>query len=914
MSNFQSWLDEYLGARWVRVDFHLHTPSVSSFRCPSGLDPNQHREKIVQQYVQKLVDENINIAAIADYNGIREEWFVPIRDEASRQGIVVFPGAELDFQEGKYGLHIVVVFPPDIDIQRINTAIQALDKNAGNPLFDEDGCHRSIEPRESTEKLLSDVRRQFEAILIVPHPNNDKGLFTTFDAERAAGFLSGIHPDAIENLNKKDKNRLISTGILKKDYFQRLASVEFSDPKGIEEIGSKIRSDNRKRTTYLKLSAVNDLNAIRLALHDPDVRVCTGEAPQLNYTHLLAVEVEGSGFLGSRRLILSPELNALIGGRGVGKSAVLEVIRYALDLEPYAPTEYREGLVQHALGSGGKVSLYLEQVINSQVRRTYRIERIWGEKTRVFELNPEREVELLPQDVLGDKELPLFFGQREIYEVMRNERQRLRLLDEIIGRTSKKNQQEMHKLEEELQRTARDLLDLERKLTEKEEIEHRLKEIEHEIEVYRREGLVEKLGGATLLAQDEERLNQMTVALNQVDNFWHEAVDKIKVSLQQAQNQAKHAKSANKAILEEAADETERLLQNFDGLFQQGEVYLKQSHACLDSLMEQWKKKRQPLDEEIQRIKQGLGTQKLDPDHLDELTREQTRLQREMEILQSVEKQKDEKQNQRKTLLRKFREIQHQVFQAREKQAQELSERLGRVRIHVEYKGQEDEFISSITAILQGSSVDKKTIEKLCLVEDRVIDGQDIAEAVREGVEKLQEEFNLTPARANQVYIWFQDQSRLFELELLFPDDQVQVFLRLDDSELPLEKLSDGQRAAAMLLLLLTQEERILIVDQPEDDLDNRFIYEDIVQILRKQKGTRQIIVATHNPNIPVLGDAELIVVLEASERKAYVREQGAVDGTPVREAVKKIMEGGERAFRRRAEKYGWLVEGGKAS
>jgi DNA repair ATPase RecN len=98
------------------------------------------------------------------------------------------------------------------------------------------------------------------------------------------------------------------------------------------------------------------------------------------------------------------------------------------------------------------------------------------------------------------------------------------------------------------------------------------------------------------------------------------------------------------------------------------------------------------------------------------------------------------------------------------------------------------------------------------------------------------------------------------------------------------------------------------------DDLDNRFIYEDIVRILRTQKGTRQIIVATHNPNIPVLGDAELIVALEASERKAYVREQGAVDRESVREAVKKIMEGGEEAFRRRAEKYGWVVEGGKES
>ena len=96
-------------------------------------------------------------------------------------------------------------------------------------------------------------------------------------------------------------------------------------------------------------------------------------------------------------------------------------------------------------------------------------------------------------------------------------------------------------------------------------------------------------------------------------------------------------------------------------------------------------------------------------------------------------------------------------------------------------------------------------------------------------------------------------------------------------------------------------------MDQPEDDLDNRFIYEDIVRLLREQKGRRQILAATHNPNIPVLGDAELTVALEASEDRARIVVQGSVDRAEVREAVKRIMEGGEEAFRRRAEKYGWI-------
>ncbi|HID29373.1 MAG TPA: hypothetical protein EYP19_05150 [Desulfobacterales bacterium] len=181
----------------------------------------------------------------------------------------------------------------------------------------------------------------------------------------------------------------------------------------------------------------------------------------------------------------------------------------------------------------------------------------------MFELDPEREVELPPKDVLGDRELPLFFGQREIYEVTRNKPQRLRLLDEIIGRMARKKQQDVHKLEEKLRRNACDLLDLEKRLTEKEETEHRLKEIEHKIEVYQREGLVEKLREATLLTQDEERLNQVSEMLKETSDAWQESAEKTEISLRRAVNQAEQAQSANKAILEEATQEIEVLVTHF---------------------------------------------------------------------------------------------------------------------------------------------------------------------------------------------------------------------------------------------------------------------------------------------------------------------------------------------------------------
>ena len=105
-----------------------------------------------------------------------------------------------------------------------------------------------------------------------------------------------------------------------------------------------------------------------------------------------------------------------------------------------------------------------------------------------------------------------------------------------------------------------------------------------------------------------------------------------------------------------------------------------------------------------------------------------------------------------------------------------------------------------------------------------------------------------------------------------------------------LEDLSTGHKAIAVLLLFLLESEAPLIVDQPEDELGNRFITEGVVPRTRDEKQCRQLLFSTHNANIPVLGDA------------AHV---SLVDTTAVRQLVEEILEGGGDAFERR-RKYGF--------
>ena len=123
-----------------------------------------------------------------------------------------------------------------------------------------------------------------------------------------------------------------------------------------------------------------------------------------------------------------------------------------------------------------------------------------------------------------------------------------------------------------------------------------------------------------------------------------------------------------------------------------------------------------------------------------------------------------------------------------------------------------------------------------------------------------------------------------------------------------LDELSKGQRATALLLLLLGASSAPLIIDQPEDDLDNRFVYDGIVAKLRELKGTRQIIASTHNANVPVLGDAELIVALEGNGEHGWPTDGGigSLDDATIRALAENLLEGGPAAFNARHHLYGF--------
>ena len=166
----------------------------------------------------------------------------------------------------------------------------------------------------------------------------------------------------------------------------------------------------------------------------------------------------------------------------------------------------------------------------------------------------------------------------------------------------------------------------------------------------------------------------------------------------------------------------------------------------------------------------------------------------------------------------------------------------------------------------------------------------------------LVEKAELNPSQAEKVVATLVSSSRLHELETVELIDQPKIELNDGGTYKDSHSLSTGQKCTTILPILLMESEKPLLVDQPEDNLDNRFISQTVVDSLRKVKARRQLIFVTHNPNIPVLGDAEKVFVLASDGTAARVAKEGTVDACKAE--IVTLLEGGEEAFKQRKERY----------
>lgn len=889
------------GAQWLKVDLHLHTPYSESFNLPDGfnLGSVESRRRFTVDYVARLRSQEIQLASITDYNGISKAWYSMIRDEAQKQAITILPGVELAFQVGKYGLHVLVIFDGGQDLDGIDHLIHSMDKNPQEPLSFE-RKHRVIVPKQDIVASLQAIKESCDSrcLIIFAHPEDEGGLCKSLDAKQRAELLKLA--DGIETISAVEKKKILSTGKLAADFFEHISILENSDPKRLEEIGQKTRG-KLPRATFVKLGAQN-LESLHFALHDPQVRVRLYEKPELRFDCVRRLSIKGSAFLKNVDIELHPELTTLIGGRGVGKSALLESLRYTLELPIYSEKSERADFVRDVVGSGGEIAVLVERYYGEQKKR-FTVKRTIGKDGEVFDESGKR-TDLSVKDIFDQGAYPILIGQKELYHVSTSQSFLRHLIDQIIGEGILRQERQLKRETTLLEQNGRRFAELEQKTGQKDEYEQRLKNTNAEIKLLRDLKVEEKLRRWTAIIEDDQRIQEALTTFEQWEQESMDFFDRWESQLSSLCDTLRQGKSEHKQVVGELAEHIETLKSGIGKAREDISSNTKMARQTLDILLQRWGEGKTQVEKDIQAAKRELGEKGLDPERLGALIRQKAQLESLFKKTSTLSKELKTIRNEREQFKKRLGEERLQLFRLRQERLERINTVLeGILNVRVSYEEEVETFAEELRNLLKGSNVSSDAVTSVVHAPQKTVDGLLLSRYIQAGEDRVREEFGLTPTMAGRLCRWFLDTQRLHRLEVLFPEDKIEIELNVDGKPRPMSKLSVGQKATALLLLLFAQEKRLLILDQPEEDLDNRFIYEDVVKVLRKMKGKRQLIIATHNANIPVLGDAEYILALEPRKESCSVAAAGSVE--TMKAEVKSIMEGGEEAFRLRAEKYG---------
>ena len=516
---------------------------------------------------------------------------------------------------------------------------------------------------------------------------------------------------------------------------------------------------------------------------------------------------------------------------------------------------------------------------------------------------------LLPRDILPGVEI---YGQHEISEITRSPENLTSLLNRFVAHDETLSG---HKLSvrRELEQTRKAVLDTQSELERVEERLAALPGLEETLERYREAGLEERLGEQSQLVKEERVLGTIPERLQSLRDLLESLrqelpIDQAFLSPKAlAELPGREILSGGAAILERLSNELEQAANLF-------EEALNRAGDGFENLRERWNIRREEVEAAYQKALRELQQSAVDGEEF-------IRLQREIEGLRPLRERGNlltrlerEHSARRRTLLAEWEDVKAEESRLLNRAARSVGQKLqNRVQVAVATAGNRQPLSVLLREEVGGRL--SEAIESLERVQDFSL--PEFVASCREGGGAVQKKYGVPPSQAQRLAeASAESLMRIEELELppttvirlnTAPPGAPPIWQELDD-------LSTGQKATAVLLMLLLESDAPLIVDQPEDDLDNRFITEGIVPKMREEKRRRQFIFSTHNANIPVLGDAELIVGLtpsgegESDSGRAVIRQEhaGSIDSPGVRSLVEDILEGGKDAFETRRQKYGF--------
>lgn len=606
--------------------------------------------------------------------------------------------------------------------------------------------------------------------------------------------------------------------------------------------------------------------------------------------HIERVQIE-EGFLDGLDVSFVRGLNVVIGERGTGKTSLIELVRFCLGVQGYTPESTKRSH-DHALSvlGSGQVTVTL-----SDGERQVLVTRTSGDES------PRASESFIR---------PIVFSQTEIETVGLQAQGRLRLLDSFISDQKGADKQEAAAASEVRSLTA-EAESLQREI---EELDHQVEQIpalEKQIsDLSPKEQELAKVSAdandnKTKLDAISSSIAASAVGVGALERF-HEGLSRWLSSLSRVASGAPSIEpwpdgagpdplAKCRSSIERARDYLDKAVQELNQASLEAQTLLQSSH---DNKLKIEDQARQ-LRKEIEALQEGAGA----------IIRQGQQLRERKAQLDSLKAVLTERQKSLASLLAKrgaaldkLDDIREKRFSARNQVATRLAETLGpRIRVKASRAGQFETFAAAIADVLRGSGLRYNELSSM-LAEN--ISPRELLEAAdTNDIDLIADATGIAKDRAARALAQLRE-SDLGTLATVAVEDTVSFQLLDGTAYKGIGELSTGQRCTVILPLVLRHTDRILIVDQPEDHIDNAFIADTLILSVLARDPDSQLIFSTHNANIPVLGNADRVVQLGSDGKRGFPVLASDLNDPFVVDAITTVMEGGAEAFKRRASFY----------
>jgi ABC-type dipeptide/oligopeptide/nickel transport system ATPase component len=937
----------YEGMRWVKCDLHMHTPADKNHW--RGVPADGDFERSAHDYIRRCYEVGLECIAITDHNFMSKDLLPLLKESAGKLAhefgyeVVIFPGFEINADVGK-GMHVLALFEPESDLNEVDHAMT----NCGVPMPRQkaDGSHQPSAKR--LPDIISEIQKINESgflkgIVICPHPcktgifDNDKISEWLQQQEWKNPDLFAVEvPKPIAEMSSGWRSLFGNGKDCDSDWKRPrpIAAVMSSDAKALSD-DEDANNFIGKRYMWMKMSAPS-IESLRQAFLDPESRICLApDPPPVVHTHVRRIQIKGTKFLQNQEVVFSPHLNCLIGGRGSGKSMLFESLRVGMrgeisfkDVDEKMHVAARQ--VNRLKGTFQSETKIVLEVIHDGLEDRFIVENL-GAQARI----EGREVEDPP--TVFRRLNTLIFSQEEITQLADRQKSLLEFVDSLgtdllephrakaLGvidrlRMARQSDEQLKRIDGELIVLKQELEELSRQLAAKSQVQEELKRHRAAQEANRYlDSLLNKA------AETEERLHSLAEDLENEPLPLGSRVESFpeKEFFQQAEARIGELYRGVARELKTAADN-----------LMKGMVAVINDHPDFPKVIDAINRAEKAFHE-------ACDAKGLTPDEAEKLRETELQHRAKQAALQAKQGERDHIARQQPDMRKLLHEL-TTAWQNETETRQEIlheitnSETMPRtldgrpiVRTSLTFVGDRDSFLrlwgelapdrrTAAGRAWDGYARDGETGN----IGDQLFEAFQTfvkskpSDTAGNPVQWLESNWENACALPQLVKhhkpeierIRKERSEKWFELMITrIPDLADLTLLRSDGTEagsFQKRGLSTGQKNTAILSLLLARGQGPVLIDQPEDELDSEFLFRELVPMLRKAKMQRQLIIVTHNANIPVNADAELVYALKAEGGRGVCRTQGGLDKPGVTRAVLDIMEGSEEAFQRRKEKY----------